>query len=144
MTAAQPDNAAPLDVPRQRPATLVFTQTVLALQSLAALFATLVVFGLGRAGEFDLDPGLIWGVGLGLMVALGYASGQQRKRWGRQLGWVLQLPMLVAGVLVPAIALIGGMFLVLWVTGLRLGSRIDRERAERELAETEAQGPADG
>jgi hypothetical protein len=136
MTTAQVQEPAP----RQRPATLIFTQTVLALQSLAALFATLVVFGLSRAGEVALAPGWMWGGGLGLMVALAYASGQQRKRWGRKVGWVLQAPMLVAGTVVPAIALIGGMFLVLWITGLRLGSRIDRERAERERAESDAWG----
>ena len=38
----------------QRSATLVFTQAVLALQALAALFAVLVLWGLTRAGELDL------------------------------------------------------------------------------------------
>lgn len=123
--------------PSQRPATLVFTQAVLVLQALAALFAALVVFGLNRAGEVTVPSAWTWGGGLGLMLALAYASGQQRKRWGRVLGWVLQAPMLLAGLIVPMIAVIGGMFLVLWVTGLRLGGRIDRERAERETRESE-------
>jgi hypothetical protein len=120
--------------PRQRPATLIFTQSVLALQALAALFATLVVFGLSRAGEFDVPVGATWAAGLGLVLALGYAAGKQRTGWGRTLGWVLQAPMLAAGLLVPAIAIIGGMFVVLWIMGLRLGTRIDRERAERDAA----------
>ncbi|MEX0913648.1 MAG: DUF4233 domain-containing protein [Demequina sp.] len=120
--------------PRQRPATLVFTQSVLALQALAALFATLVVFGLSRAGEFTIPTGTIWAAGLALMLALGYAAGKQRTGWGRRLGWVLQVPMLAAGFLVPAIAIIGSMFVMLWIMGLRLGTRIDRERAERDAA----------
>lgn len=127
-------DSPPPAAPRQRPATLVFTQSVLALQALAALFATLVVFGLGRAGEVSLPPGVVWGGGLALMLALGYAAGKQSTAWGRKLGWVLQVPMLAAGFIVPAIAIIGGMFVMLWIMGLRLGSKIDRERAERDAA----------
>ncbi|WP_062309967.1 DUF4233 domain-containing protein [Demequina rhizosphaerae] len=127
----------------QRPATLTFCQAVLALQSLAAFFAVLVLWGLDRAGEIDIPGGLLWGGGLGLVVLLGYAVGQQRKRWGRWLGWALQVPMLLGGFIEPTIAIIGGTFLVTWIIGLRLGSRIDRERAERAAAE-EAAETADG
>jgi hypothetical protein len=128
-TPDAPDTQAP---PTQRPATLVFTQAVLALQALAAIFATLVVFGLGRAGAVSATGPWVWVAGLALMLALGYVAGKQRTSWGRIAGWVLQAPMLAAGLIEPMIAVIGGMFLVLWVMGLRLGGRIDRERAERE------------
>lgn len=128
-----PDTAAP-----QRPAVLVFTQAVLALQALVALFATLLTYGLDRAGEVSVPPGVIWGGGLGLMFALGYAAGQQRRSWGRWLGWALQLPMLAAGVIEAMIAVLGGVFLMLWITGIVLGSRIDRERAERAAAGEDA------
>ena len=121
-----------------RSAALVFTQATLGLQSLAALFAVLATFGLGRAGVVDIPAGLLWGGGLGLVLALGYATGQQRKPWGRWLGWFLQLPMLLAGLIVPAIAIIGVMFLGIWILALRLGGRIDRERAQR--SEEEAAG----
>lgn len=127
----------------QRPATLVFTQAVLALQACGALFAILVLWGLSRTGEVDAPVGVVWGGGTVLVVLLGYAAGQQRKGWGRWLGWVLQAPMLAAGLVEPAIAIIGAMFLALWITGLRLGGRIDRERAERALeAASDPQGGA--
>ena len=58
----------------------------------------------------------------------------QKKRWGRWLGWVLQAPLLLAGLVEPAIAIIGLIFLGLWIMALRLGGRIDRERAERDAA----------
>lgn len=119
----------------QRPATLTFTQAVLALQGLAALFATLATWGLARTTEVSLSAGWIWGGGLVLMVALFYIAGKQKQRWGRIAGWVLQVPMILAGIVVPTIAVIGVMFLVLWIMGLRLGGRIDRERAERIEAE---------
>ncbi|WP_062208172.1 DUF4233 domain-containing protein [Demequina oxidasica] len=122
----------------QRPATLTFTQAVLGLQALAALFATLVTWGLSRTTEVSLTAGWIWAGGAVLMVALFYVAGKQKQRWGRVAGWILQIPMIAAGVILPAIAVIGVMFLVLWIMGLRIGGRIDRERAER----IEAQGEA--
>ncbi|MDN4475735.1 DUF4233 domain-containing protein [Demequina sp. SYSU T00192] len=125
----------------QRPATLTFCQAVLALQSLAAFFAVLALWGLSRAGETDIPAGLLWGGGLGLVVLLGYAVGQQRKRWGRWLGWALQVPMLLGGFIDSTIAVIGATFLVTWIIGLRLGARIDRERAQRAAAE-DAEAPA--
>ncbi len=129
----------------QRPATLVFTQAVLALQALAAVFALLVLWGLDRGGEVAIPAAALWGGGFAFVVALAYAAGQQRRPWGRWLGWVLQAPMLAAGVLEPVIAVIGLMFLTLWVTGLRLGGRIDRERRERVEAEArEAAGAGEG
>lgn len=115
----------------QRSARLIFTQAVLGLQGVAALFATLLASGLARAGAVDLTQGVIWTGGLGLMVWFFYAAGAQRKSWGVWMGWFLQLPLLLAGIIDPAIAIIGVMFLALWITALRLGGRIDRERAER-------------
>lgn len=128
------------DAPAQRPAVLVFTQTVLALQALVALFATLVLYGLNRAGEIDVSPQLITAGGSALVVALAYVAGKQRTRWGRIAGWVLQVPLLVAGVLEVMIAVLGGIFLMLWITGLWLGTKIDRERAERAQGEA-SDGP---
>lgn len=133
--------------PTQRPprsAKLVFTQTVLGLQALAALFAATFVYGMYNAGAVDASPAAIWGLGLWLMVMLGYAAGQQKKSWGVWLGWVLQVPMLLGFFIDSAITIIGAMFVLLWITALRLGGRIDRERAEynERLAQAEqADGP---
>jgi len=115
----------------QRSAQLTFKQTVLGLQAFGVLLATTFVAGMANAGAVDASAGVIWGLGLWLMVMLGYAVGQQKKRWGVWLGWALQVPMLAGFFIDPAIAIIGAMFLLLWITGLRLGGRIDRERAER-------------
>ncbi len=104
---------------------------MLGLQAMGALFATTFVAGMSNAGAVDASAGAIWGLGLWLVVMLGYAAGQQKKRWGVWLGWVLQVPMIVGFLIDPAIAIIGVMFLALWITALRLGGRIDRERAER-------------
>lgn len=144
---AKPRDAAAAPTKPQRPATLTFTQAVLGLQGLAVLFATLVTWGLSRTDLVTVSAGWIWGSGILLMVLLFYVTGRQTKRWGRIAGSVLQAPMIVAGLVVPAIAVIGVMFLALWITGLRLGGRIDRERGEREaqrVAGDEARAAADG
>lgn len=119
----------------QRPATLVFTQTTLLLEAFVALFAVLTLWGLARAGQVDVSPAALWGLGFGFVALLAWAAGQQGKPRGRVIGWVLQAPMIVAGLVLPAIAVIGLVFLAIWITGVRLGGRIDRERAERLAAE---------
>ena len=127
-------------VKRQRPATLVFTQAVLLLQAFVALFATLVAWSFAHNGIIDASPGWMLVGGLALMLALGYASGQQARRWGRILGSILQVPLLVGGLIDPMITVIGAVFVVLWIMALRLGGRIDRERKERDEAAERAAG----
>lgn len=122
----------------QRPASLIFAQATLALQALAAAFALLTVWGLSRAEQVEVPPGWLWLGGLGFLLALGYAAGAQKKRWGRAAGWVLQVPMILAGLVVPAVGVIGVVFLVVWATGVFLGAKIDRERRERAEAQAAA------
>ena len=49
--------------------------------------------------------------------------------------------MLAGGLWVPMMFLIGGVFVVMWVAMLRLGARIDRERAEFDAAHPHAVEP---
>ncbi len=119
------------EVPRrQRPALVVFTQTTLLLESLATFFAMLVTWGLGRASVVDVSTGAVWVAGSALAAAFAFASGRANTRWGRILGWVLHIPLVAGGLWVPAIAFVGLMFLGLYALGVRLGARIDKERAQ--------------
>ena len=118
-----------------RSALVTFAQTTLLFDAFATLFATLVVWGLARGGQLDLDSGAVWAVGGSLAVAFVIASASSKRRWGRILGWVLHLPLIAAGVLEVAIAVVGVMFVAVYALGVRLGSRIDRERAERAVTE---------
>lgn len=141
MTDEQHAPQAPAKRP-QRPALLVFTQVTLLLEAFVALFAVLALWGLARAGEVQIPPALLWGAGFGLVALLGWAAGQQGTPRGRLIGWLLQAPMLAAGFVLPAIAVIGAVFLAIWILGVRLGSKIDRERAERAAAEAAGEGAA--
>ena len=109
-----------------RPARRVFAATVLSLEAFVVLFASLVAFGLRLA-----DPGAIAVVGGTVALAALLAAGLLRTQAGYVLGWAVQAWLLLSGLLIPAMYVVGGVFALLWVVGLRLGARIDRERAER-------------
>jgi hypothetical protein len=101
---------------------------VLSLEVFVVLFAALVVFGLRL-----VDPATL-GIGAGALgLSLVLAAGLQGRPGGLVVGSVLQVPLPVAGLLLamPMLVVVGLLFGVLWVLGVRLGGRIDTERAAR-------------
>ena len=137
MTAAPSERASGAPgIRRKRPATVVFAETMLLLEALLMGFATLVAFGLRVA-----PAGVVWGVGLGSAALLAALSAVQRHRWGRVVGSVAQAAVLAGAFWVPMMLLIGGIFVVMWVAMLRLGGRIDRERAAFDAAHPDAVEP---
>ena len=138
MTTATPTPPTDEQAPKpQRSALVVFTGSTLLLESLATFFAALVTWGLVRAEVVDASPGLVWVAGTALAAAFALASSRASQRWGRVLGWVLQVPLIAGGLVVPAIAVIGVIFLAIYALGVRWGARIDRERAQRATAKQE-------
>lgn len=118
----------------QRSARRQFASTILVLESFVVLFAALVAFGV-RAGP----PEVVWGLGGSLALALLLVSGMLRWPAGFLAGSVLQVAVLASGLVVPMMFGAGGVFVVMWVVALRLGGRIDRERAERAAQEDGAE-----
>ena len=121
-------------VRRKRPAKPQFAQTMLILEACCVFFGTLVAYGLRAA-----DPAVVWGVGGGLALLLVLASGMIGRPGGYVVGWVLQGWMVAAAILLPSVArdigvVVALVFVALWVMALRLGGRIDRERAEFDAA----------
>ena len=49
-------------------------------------------------------------------------------------GFSLRGMPVVPAMVVPMMAVVGGVFVILWVVALRLGGRIDRERGEWDAA----------
>ena len=82
-----------------------------------------------------------WLSGLASAAVLGLLSGVQRWRAGRVAGSVAQVAVLAGGFWVPMMFAIGGLFVVLWFAMLRLGARIDRERAVFDAAHPDAVEP---
>jgi hypothetical protein len=126
----------------KRSAKVQFAQTVLALEAFLVLFVTLVAYGLRTVDSvwpFFAPPGagVIWAVGLVLMVVLLALSRSVGTRGGYRAGSIVQVPVMACGFAVPMMFLAGGIFVVLWVVALRLGGRIDTERAEYDAAHPE-------
>ncbi len=126
-----PEQTAPR---RRRSARHQFAATMLTLEAFVVFFATLVVHGLGIA-----PASVVWPAGLSLAVAFLVVAGLLRWPGGYVAGTVLQVLMVAGGVAIPPVRdvmiVLGVIFVGLWVASLRLGARIDRERAEREAAD---------
>ncbi|MHA7189828.1 DUF4233 domain-containing protein [Arthrobacter sp. MDT2-16] len=122
-------------MPKKRRSTkILFASTVLVLEGFVVLFATLAVFGLRRD---EISPAVILTSGLILSVVLILTCAVLTKRWGIALGWILQLVIIAGGFLEPAMFLVGTVFAVTWLYGLRQGARVDRENVERDRLQAE-------
>ncbi|MGY5763904.1 DUF4233 domain-containing protein [Brachybacterium sp. DNPG3] len=115
-------------VPSQRAhgAQRMVAATILVVQAFVAFFAVLV------AHQLDPDDRVLnWVWGLSAAAALVLCSGLLRRRaWPYLLGFVLQIPVLMLGLVVPAMYVIGGAFLVLYVYGVLTFHRLDAEKDE--------------
>lgn len=98
--------------------------SVLVLEAFLVFFAVLAAFQLT-----DLPDAVVWGGGLGLAVACLLVAGVVRRPGGLVAGWVLQLVIVAGGVVLPAMYVLGVLFAGIWWYMLRLGRRVDRERA---------------
>jgi hypothetical protein len=89
-----------------------------------------------------------------IALALFLAAGMARSPRGVAIGWVLQGAVLASGLLVPAMFVLGLIFLAIWITALVYGAKADRLAArnralaaqERAAAAQEPSGqpPGDG
>lgn len=129
---------------KRRSIRVMFASTVLLLEAFVVLFATLAVFGL-RADTIPV--GLILGVGFGLSVVLILACALLTRSWGILLGWILQGLIILTGIAEPMMFIVGVLFALTWLYGIRTGARLDRENAERDRQQAEwerANPPAQG
>jgi hypothetical protein len=98
-------------------AVLVFEAVVVALAIPVAVLAD----GRGAAAAWTLAV-------LAVLLVLG--AGVVRRPWGVAAGWVLQVLVCLSGLLVPAMAVLGLVFLGVWVVALVYGAKGDRLAAE--------------
>nr|WP_281372888.1 DUF4233 domain-containing protein [Kineococcus aurantiacus] len=112
----------------------MFAATTLTCEALLVFFATLVAYGL--VPMQDRHAGYLAAGGALLLLCL-VAAGTLRSRVGYALGWLVQVLLVAGGFVVPIMFVIGLGFAVIWFFALRIGGRVDREKAEvaRRLAE---------
>jgi len=80
----------------------------------------------------DVPTGAGLAIGLGLCGACVVVAGMMRRPVGVRLGWAIQAATVAMGVLIPAMFVVGAVFVALYGGSVLLGRRVDRERAERE------------
>jgi FtsH-binding integral membrane protein len=126
----------------KKPAKVQFTSTVLQLEAFVVLFAALALYGLRDSsyerGPFAIaSPTALWIVAGVLFVTLIVLSRMVARPGGYVAGSVAQVPVLAMGLLLPMMFLVAGIFVLMWVVSLRLGARVDRERAEYDASHPE-------
>ncbi|WP_158250313.1 MULTISPECIES: DUF4233 domain-containing protein [Cryobacterium] len=95
---------------------------VLGFEVIVVALAALVIFGLQA-----LPPWLALGGGAVLGLAMVAVLALLRYEWAYVVGWILQLIMVAAGFLNPAMFFVGGMFAAMWTYCMIAGSRIDNQ-----------------
>ncbi len=126
----------------KKPAKVQFASTTLQLEAFVVLFAALAIFGL-RNSAYERGPLAIesttalWVITGVFFVTLLVLSRMVARPGGYLAGSVAQVPVLGLGLLLPMMFVVAGIFVVMWVVSLRLGGRIDRERAEYDAAHPE-------
>lgn len=115
--------------------------TVLAGESVIVFFGALVARAMASAGGDDRGgTWLLTGSALAVLCILG--AGLMRRPWGVTLGWVIQALTLLSALVVPAMLLVGLIFLALWLLCMVQGAKIDALQAQREAqAREEATRP---
>jgi hypothetical protein len=111
---------------RPRTLTASLASIVLATEFLVVVLAALVVFGL-RA----LPAPLALGGGGALLLVIAVAAATARSRIGIVLGWLVQVVLVAAVVIQPAVGVVGVVFAALWVYCMIVGGRIDRRAASQ-------------
>lgn len=105
----------------------------LVAQALSVFLGALVAWQLERTLHEGTGSALLWG-GVALAVLCVLAAGALRSRVGIWLGWLCQVLTLASALLLPAMLLVGLIFLVLWWVCLSNGLRIDADRARLDAA----------
>ena len=98
--------------------------SVLVFEGMVVFFATLVALDLS-----DVDHTTLWWTGGTLAVACVLTAGLLGRPWGYQAGSALQVLVIAAGFLVPAMFVLGAVFAALWFLALHLGRKVARMQA---------------
>jgi hypothetical protein len=106
---------------------------------LEAIVVALALLVLPKFGE----GATLLGVGLiaGLAVVMVVAAGLQRRSWGLGLALGLQVAVIACGLLVPALAVMGVVFALVWFGILMLRRDLLQKMARGELPSQQVRDP---
>ncbi|MET9589734.1 DUF4233 domain-containing protein [Streptomyces sp. NPDC006516] len=103
--------------------------------------------GLVAMKSDDLSMGTVWTVcGIGMLLSV-LLCGMITRPGGIQLGWALQVLLVLSGFFVPMMYILGVIFGALWWASVHYGRKIDEAKARwaaQAEAQESAQAPAQG
>ena len=104
---------------------------VLGFETIVVFLAALVLWGLTppEGGPFGLPAWAALVAGGVIIAGLVVTIASLRFSWGYALGWVLQVLIVAAGLINPAMYVVGALYGGMWWYCMVAGARIDRERA---------------
>lgn len=118
-------SARPGAQPRpRRSATQSLLSIVLALDAILVFFVMMTAFGLHL-----LPPGVVFGVGIALIVVLAATGRLVARPWGVWIGHGLQLVLIALGFVLPTMFFVGSLFAALWIYCFIAGRHLDRRNA---------------
>ncbi|GGU41505.1 DUF4233 domain-containing protein [Streptomyces lavendofoliae] len=86
--------------------------------------------GLVAMKDDSLSMGTVWTVCGVLMVLSVLLCGMITRPGGIQLGWALQVALILSGFVVPVMFFLGAVFAGLWWASVHFGRRIDEAKAK--------------
>jgi hypothetical protein len=101
----------------------VLGSTVLVFEAIVVLLAIPIAINVS-----DANATLALVIGIALAGLLILTVGVITKPIAVPIGWVLQVLVIAAGIVVPTMFLVGGIFALLWFYAVRNGQRVDRAR----------------
>ncbi len=105
-----------------------------------------VIVGLAIAPAIALEhmhastAGAVGGAIAVLAILLAGLVGRPRMGWALYAGSALQLLVIAAGVVMPAMYILGVIFTALWFTGIWLARKVEKRSAGREWGGSGAKG----
>ncbi|NUU06630.1 DUF4233 domain-containing protein [Leifsonia sp. C5G2] len=133
------DDAAPARAGRprrQRSLRESLGSIVLGFELLVVFLGALVLFGL-----HSLPAAVALGGGAALIVLMVVAIALLRNTIGVVLGWIVQLVLVAAGLLVPAFFIVGAIFTAMWAYCMIAAARIDRNNQAARAADNGTENP---
>ncbi|MDK0519441.1 DUF4233 domain-containing protein [Streptomyces sp. ML-6] len=100
--------------------------------------------GLVAMKSDDLSDATVWTVcGIGMLLSV-LLCGMITRPGGVQLGWALQIALVLSGFVVPTMFFLGAVFGGLWWASVHYGRKVDEAKARWAAAQETAEAPAGG
>ncbi|MFI5659171.1 DUF4233 domain-containing protein [Streptomyces sp. NPDC051684] len=102
---------------------------ILCSSTLLAEFFVIGFAGLVAMKDPDLSATLVWTVsGIAMLLSV-LLCGMVTRPGGVQLGWALQIALIISGFFVPVMFFLGACFAALWWASVHFGRKVDEAKA---------------